>query len=128
MPDSTSINQREEGVVPTLRQGLEALDRADLPIRAADVAAVESFWSADGMDFTSGGFVLSLRDGRRVYLDVWIETPGKEDSAPAEVDVDLEPLSAEQSHPRFPSRADPIGGWQEDVAPLNAFLQGNLRG
>jgi len=127
MPDSTSIDPRE-GVVHTLRQGLDALDRADLPIRAADVAAVETFWSADGMDFTSGGFVLSLRDGRRVYLDVWIETPGKDDSAPAEVDVDLEPLACGQRHPRFPSRADPIGGWHADVAPLNDFLQRAVRG
>lgn len=128
MPDSTSIDQREEGVLQTLRQGLDALGRANPAVRAADVAAVETFWSADGMDFASAGFVLELRDGRRVYLDVWIETPGKDDSTPAKVDVDIVPLSADQHHPHFPSRADPIGGWRHDVAPLNDFLRHAVQG
>lgn len=127
MPESTSIDQREEGVLYKLREGLDALVRANLSIRAADVAAVETFWSADGMDFASGGFVLRLQDGNRIYLDVWIEAPGKGELMPTKVDVDIAPLSAGQRHPHFPSRADPIGGWQDDVAPLNAFLQGNLR-
>jgi hypothetical protein len=128
MPRSTSIDQREEGVLHTLRHGLDALGRMDLSIPTADVAAVETFWSADGMDFAAAGFVLKLRDGHRAYLDVWIETPQADDSAPVKVDVDFVPLSADQSHPRFPSRADPIGGWHDDVAPLNDFLQHNLRG
>jgi hypothetical protein len=127
MPESTSIDQREEGVLHTLRQGLDALARAKLSVQAADVAAVESFWSADGMDFASGGFVLRLEDGNRVYLDVWIEAPGKDELTPTKIDVDIVPLAAGQRHPHFPSRADPIGGWQDDVAPLNAFLQGTLR-
>ena len=127
MPDSTSIDQRE-GVLHTLRQGLDALARADLSIRTADVAAIDSFWSADGMDFASGGFVLRFHGGSRVYLDVWIETPGNDDSTPAKVDVDIVPLSADQHHPHFPSRADPIGGWRHDVAPLNDFLRHAVQG
>jgi hypothetical protein len=127
MPKSASIDPREAGPVYALHRGLEALGRSGRGIQTGDVAGVEAFWSADAMDVASCGFVLRLQDGRRLYLDVWVEPatdPEGEDTArPPKVDIEVVPLAVGQRYPHFPSPADPVGGWREDVATLNDFLE-----
>lgn len=122
MPFSPVSNPRHSSAVHALDEALHVLAGGTLGTEPDDIATVEAFWSSDGMDSLAAGFVVRLQDGQRAYLDVWIEPVGEDGSVPAKVDVELTVLPAGQRYPNFPSAADPIGGWCDDVAPLNAFL------
>lgn len=122
MPYSPPNGPHEGGGLYELNQALDALGRAAFDAKPADVVEVEAFWQGGQWDSRAGGFVLRLQDGRRAYLDVWIEDSG-DGKMPAKVDIEFAPLAAGQAYPRFPSAADPIGGWSKEVAPLNAFLR-----
>ena len=122
MPEATSSDGRSSGPLYVLDRALGALARCVPAIRRHDVARVEAFWSFDGSDYCSGGFVLGFGDGRRGYLDAWIEAPDEEGARPEKVDIEFTELLPGQSYPRFPSASDPVGGWHHDVGPLNDFL------
>jgi len=69
-------------------------------------------WSIDDGDWTSLGFVLTLQDGRRVYLDYLF------DFADDEEEIEVQPMGGE----RYPAI---VGGgieWSDDVGELNQLL------
>src|SRR5689334_5696613 len=104
-------------------QALDALGRSELGAQRQEVIDVEAFWSVVGDGSKAAGFVLRLRNGRRVYLDVWIELESDDESGPLSIDIEIDELPSEQKYPRFPSASDPIGGWRYDVGPLNSLLR-----
>jgi hypothetical protein len=126
MPDRPAIGMNESGGLYELNEALHVLGRSTSGARPADIAQVEAFWCAVGMDFSSGGYVLRLHDGRRAYLDVWIERE-RDEGTPPKVEIELDALAAGQRYPHFPSAADPVGGWRDDVQPLNDFLHRTWR-
>ncbi len=127
MPESPSFGSHDSSL-HALGEALDALDRGNLGVRPRDIACVEAFWSYEEWDVASGGFVLRLHDGRRAYLDVWVEGAEDDSRPPCKVDVELQELPAGQKYPHFPSTADPIGGWRDDVEPLNALLRRTCQG
>jgi hypothetical protein len=122
MPESTSTDRRNTGPLFVLRHGLRALD-ASAAERRADIERVEAFWSFEGQDHCSGGFVLNLNGGHRAYLDVWVELAEDERVDPVKIDIEFTALPADQKYPRFPSTSDPVGGWHHDVDFLNDCLR-----
>ena len=128
MPESTSSDkQRDIRPLFLLREALRALDVTPREARARDIERVEAFWSFEGSDYCSGGFVLGLIDGRRAYLDVWIELAEDEGAKPAKVDIEFTVLPENQTYPRFPSTSDPPGGWRHDVGLLNGSVRRQKR-
>lgn len=105
-----------------LSEALRVLERTEAGVRSADIAAVEAYWHCARPDFSSAGFVLRLRDSRRAYLDVWVESAGKSGPASSKVDVELQFLKPEQKYPDFRTNVDPFSQWIEDAEALNAFL------
>jgi hypothetical protein len=123
MPESPLIGSLDSDALAAFDEALRILGHADWDLSPCDIALVEAFWAANSFDVAAAGFVLRLRDGRRAYLDVWIEQAREEDAPPAKVEIELEMLPAGQRYPHFPSDADPVGGWQDDIEPLNALLR-----
>jgi len=123
MPESPLIGSLDSDALAAFDEALRILGHADWDLSPCDIALVEAFWAANSFDVAAAGFVLRLRDGRRAYLDVWIEQAREEDAPPAKVEIELETLAAGQRYPHFPSDADPVGGWQDDIEPLNALLR-----
>ena len=123
MPESPLIGSIDSDALATFDDALRILGHADWDLSPCDIAHVEAFWSANSFDVAAAGFVLRLRGGGRAYLDVWIEQAREEDAPPAKVEIELETLAADQRYPRFPSDADPVGGWRDDIEPLNALLR-----
>jgi len=123
MPESPLIGSLDSDALAAFDEALRILGHADWDLSPCDIALVEAFWAANSFDVAAAGFVLRLRDGRRAYLDVWIEQAREEDAPPAKVEIELEMLAAGQRYPHFPSDADPVGGWQDDIEPLNALLR-----
>jgi hypothetical protein len=110
MPESTSNDRRDIGPLFVLRQALRALDATTWDARSGDIECVEAFWSFEGQDHCSGGFVLNLNGGHRAYLDVWVELAEDERGDPVKIDIEFTALPADQKYPRFPSTSDPVGG------------------
>lgn len=124
MPESTSSDKhRDIRPLFLLRQALRALGASARDVRPGDIERIEAFWSFDASDHCTGGFVLGLIDGRRAYLDVWVELAEDEGADPAKVDIEFAVLPENQEYPRFPSTSDPPGGWRHDVDSLNASLR-----
>jgi hypothetical protein len=123
MPESPLIGSLNSDALATFDEVLRILGHADWDLSPCDITHVEAFWSANSFDVAAAGFVLRLRGGRRTYLDVWIERALEEDAPPAKVEIELATLPPGQRYPHFPSDADPVGGWQDDIEPLNALLR-----
>ena len=124
MPRTISIDElRDVRPLFLLHQALHALGATPRDTRPGDVERIEAFWSFEGSDQCSGGFVLGLVDGRRAYLDVWVELAEDEGADPAKVDIEFTALPENQKYPRFPSTSDPPGGWRHDVDMLNDSLR-----
>lgn len=123
MPEATSNHSRDSGPLYVFDHVLMAVGLVSPGITRDEIIRVEAFWSFDGSDYCAGGFVLCLRDGRRAYLDAWIEVADDGGARPIKVDIEFTELSARQKYPQFPSASDPIGGWQGEVDPLNDFLR-----
>lgn len=104
-----------------LGEALRVLDRSDLGARSTDVERVERFWLSVDMVHASAGFVAVLQNGRRAYLEVWIDHDGAE-GTPPDGDVDLTMLTAGQE-PLTDKDVEPLGGWIADVDVLNDFLR-----
>ena len=120
MPKTISNDElRDVRPLFLLHQALRALDATPRDARAEDVERIEAFWAVEAPDQCSGGFVLGLIDGRRAYLDVWVELTEDEGADPAEVDIEFTVLPESQKYPRFPSTSDPPGGWRHDVDLLS---------
>lgn len=118
--NTQGVTRDLEAALRELKPG--ALSRADLGVKPADIAEVEAFWLCVELDCSAAGFLLQLQDGSRTYLDVWIEWMGDDGNNAAKVDIEFVTLAAGQRYPAFPSHADPIGGWIDEVQPLNDFL------
>jgi len=98
--------------VTFLRRALEIAEQDGLGIARTDVQRVEAMWSIDDGDFTSMGFVLALRDGRRAYLEYFL------DFAEDEEEIDVQPMGDE----RRPVLEGDGVQWVDDVGELNRLL------
>lgn len=123
MPRSRSKEAPASDALYVFNEALRALDRSDLGTKPKDIAHAEAFWCAAGDDSYAAGFVLQLCDGRRAYVDVWIEHEAGGAPDALKVDIEFEGLPTGQKYPRFPSASDPIGGWRHDIGPLNARVR-----
>jgi hypothetical protein len=117
------VGPYESAAICELNEALHALYCADLGAKPIDIAHIEAFWHCADWDFSSAGFVLLLHNGRRAYLDIWVEQVGDDGKTPPKVDIEFAHLPAGQKYPNFPSPSDPIGGWIDDVQTLNIFLR-----
>ena len=80
-----------------------------------DVQRVEAYWEMIDPLSTAHGFVLALRDGRRVYLQLIVDEYAEDE---ANVELQILPMGGER-HP------DLKGGgivWIHDTAELNGVL------
>ena len=99
----------------SLHCALELSEPHDWRLDLEDIERIEAVWELLDLDSSSHGFVLSLRDGRRCYLQ-YVMAPG-DDGEPVE-DVEFLPMKNEQ----YP---DLRGGgirWDDEVQDLNSLL------
>jgi len=95
-----------------LRRALQITEQDGLGLRRADVQRVEAMWSIDDGDFTSLGFVLALRDGRRACLNYFF------DFAEDEEEIDVQSMACE----RYPVLEGGGVEWDDDVGEFNRLL------
>lgn len=88
-----------------------------------DIARVESFWTFGDLHHSAAGFVLSLRDRRRAYVDFrhWHAFEQEEDFR-----IEVEFLGADQTYPELSSPDEPLGGWSSETRHLGKLLSGPL--
>lgn len=98
--------------VTYLRRALEIAEQDGLGVRRTDVQRVEAMWAIDDGDWNALGFVLSLYDGRRVYLKYFF------DFADDEEEIELQPMGQE----RYPTIEGGGIEWSDDVGELNRLL------
>jgi len=103
-----------------LNEALYVLFKAKLDARPRDIAQIERYWLSVNLGFS--GFVLLLHDGRRAYLNVWVEQVGDDGSRPPKVDIAFKILPTGQRLPEFQTSVEPPGGWNDEVEVLNEFL------
>ncbi|MCX7365593.1 MAG: hypothetical protein NTV97_27735 [Alphaproteobacteria bacterium] len=98
---------------------LHVLDAGVDGFSRSDIERVECFWDFGDMHHSEAGFVLGLRDGRRVYVDFrhWHGFEQDEDFR-----IEIEFLSDGQAYPGFSSPHEPVGGWSFDTAHLGKVL------
>ena len=84
-----------------------------------DIERIECFWTFSDMHASSAGFVMTLRNGRRVYVDLqhWHAFEQNEDFR-----IEAEFLANGQVRPDLEASCRPPGGWSSDVAHLNRML------
>jgi hypothetical protein len=103
---------------PSLRSLLRALDLAPiygLGLGRLDVARVEASWEMLEDDSTAHGFVLTLRDGRRCYLQYIAAYQGDD------VDEEVQTLPMEdERYPRFNSAGGIV--WDDDTEDLTRLF------
>jgi hypothetical protein len=102
---------------PRLRSLLRALELADVEgwgFGPADVARVEAYWEMLEDDSTAHGFVLTLREGRRLYLQYIAGYEGDD----ADEDVQTLPMDGE----RYPPIEGGSIGWNDDAEDLTRLL------
>ena len=83
--------------------------------KRSDIARIESTWEWLDADVTAHGFVLALRDGRRVYIHRVTSFP--EDGGDG--DFCVLPMADE----RYPVLKGGGIEWTDDVGDLNCFLK-----
>ena len=102
---------------------LHVLDADTHDFSRSDIEHVECFWTFGDMHGSSAGFVLRLRDGRRVYLD-FLHWHGFEQDEDFRIEVEF--LSRDQVHPAPPAPRDrmpwPPGDWSSETSHLNRVL------
>jgi hypothetical protein len=104
---------------------LYALDADTNGFARSDVERVERFWHSGDMHSSTAGFVLQLRDGRRVYVD-FLHWHGFEQDEDFRVEVEfLEPGQTLPS-PRGPAQGRTVA-WSTDAAHLDKMLAGERR-
>ncbi len=81
---------------------------------APDVARVESYWELLEDDSVAHGFVLALRDGRRLYLQYIAAYEGND------VDEDVQTLPMHEE--RYPLLEGGDMVWDDDVEDLTRLL------
>jgi hypothetical protein len=81
---------------------------------APDVARVEAYWELLEDDSTAHGFVLALRDGRRLYLQYIVAYEGDN------VDEDVQTLPMHDE--RYPAIEGGGIVWDDDVEDLTKLL------
>jgi len=102
--------------------------RPFIPARstALDIEAPEALWHAwaDTFILWEGGYVLRLKDGRRVY----VESHSGEGDWAVDAKVTAEMLPADQRYPKLPdNHYQTMVGWSDSVEELEDFLT-RLRG
>ncbi len=109
---SAALAHPELQEVTYLRRALEIAEQDGMGISRQDVQRVEAMWSLESGDWVALGFVLSLQDGRRAYLDYHYNF------AEDEEEVDVQPMGGE----RYPTIKSGGLEWTDDVAELNRLL------
>ena len=69
-------------------------------------------------DWTQGGFIAGLGDGRRVYLEFLVEDPANQDN----VRITVQALGANQTYPEL-DESDATVDWTDEVELLNELLK-----
>ena len=91
---------------PDLTYFLEALDAVDVR-NAFDpdmLVGIESAWKASNMHVNMFGWVVALKSGERLYLEMEItDTPGQ-----SPTNLEITPLAAEQ---RYPDELEDAVAW-----------------
>ena len=91
-------------------------------IQREDIARVEAAWGRNGdMSEWDGGFVLRMKDGKRMYLTGWCDTTGWGCQDGTEVSE----LADDGELPKEPAETyrDAPSDWDIDPADLNRFVQ-----
>lgn len=90
----------------------------DLEIGAIDRVACA--WGYPDDEIWSGGFVLELRDGRRVYLEGHADIADWNES----LGVSVRRLAADEEKPEFPIlHLSQVQGWRDELPELSEYLQ-----
>ena len=120
----TTAHARIRGIYE-LGHALYALDADARDFSRSDIEHVECFWTFSEMHSSSAGFVLRLRDGRRVYLD-FLHWHGFEQDEDFRIEAEF--LPRDQPHPVSQSPHDPAhwppGGWSSETVHLTKLLAG----
>jgi hypothetical protein len=107
-------------VVPTelnaLMDAVESAGEEGSGFDLLDIERVEAFWQQIELHSTAHGFVLTLRDGTRVYVQYITAT---DDEKPVE-DIVVLLLGGE----RYPDLRGTDLVWDDDTGELNRFLHG----
>src|SRR4029450_9408033 len=118
-----SVANYESWGLYELNVALHELYKArQLGIGVRDMAHIERYWLWTPPSHSSAGYILLLHDGRRVYLDVWIQQVVLDGSEPPDVEIEVKLLPEGRRLPDFPSKNEPLGGWRNNVGVLNEFL------
>ena len=89
-------------------------------LKADSVVHVVRAWGDFERDAWAGGFVLELRDGRRVYLESWAD--GAEWGPDS--DASVIPMAADEELPKLASNhASRLYGWVKDLPELAEYLR-----
>jgi hypothetical protein len=105
------VDARDDAEFDGLQRSLELGLEKGWDFRLADIERVESMWRLLDGDATAYGFVVKLREGRRVYFDYDIHT---EDGTLVE-HATMQPMG-DELHPRLDGT---IPGWDDQVGALN---------
>ena len=99
---------------------LDVVDADTHGFARGDMEHVERFWSFSEMDSSAAGFVMALRDGRRVYID-FLHWHGFEQDEDFRITVEF--LANGQD---LPSSRGPVpwppAAWSEDASHLDKVL------
>lgn len=93
-------------------RALQVAEELGLGVARANVQRVERFWSMESGDWNALGFVLELRDGRRVSLDYFFDFDINRET------VEAEPMGAELHPVVDGAEID----WRDDTWELNRLL------
>ena len=85
---------------------------------ARDVVHIESRWIRMAAEFTQGGFVASLGDGRRAYLEYLVGEPANQEN----VRITVQVLGTNQIYPEL-GEGDATVDWTDEVELLNELLK-----
>jgi hypothetical protein len=99
---------------------LYALDAETNGFARGDIERVECFWHSGDMHSSAAGFVLRLRDGRRVYVD-FLHWHGFEQDEDFRIEVEF--LERDRTLPLPHSPAPwPPAAWSDDASHLDKVL------
>lgn len=107
-------NDLQPADVTALLRTLELSDGLDGGVGAGKIAFVESAWQIPDTVVSSYGWVLALKDGRRVYVEYTLD-----DSKVAREEIKVTDLQADEAHPELGDEAGMFWYWPDR---LNAYL------
>ena len=112
-----------------LHVALFALEAEADAVKAADIEAIEAFWEMSEPSFTSAGYLLRLRDGRRFHMTCVVDEDEDaiedEGDSGFQTDIKLEPVAPDLALPDIDP--DPPHGWIRETSTLNDFLHRGWR-